>query len=401
MLSIMDSSNKTIKKEVLNSLIKVYNQVEKRIYEGGLRYNIFSILKMDTKEVLLHTPIIHSLLDKNGQHGAGSGFCELFLETLRAETNQKITFNCSDYIVIKDMSLGEIDDNYQKGGSLDLYLEDNKGNALIIENKIHAVDQNNQLIRYKKYNPKATLLYLTLNGTSPSHASVGNKLLLNEDYYCISYRDTISNWVQKCANSVKSTSLVYSTLFQYQMIIDQLTQQNNYNFIYMTIRDQMLKNKELFLMASEIKSTYDILKNEIVEELRTKVVSNTKNNRLLYSMQANLSLWLETEADDTALYISFVLRNDNNEAAHNTNLAKQLKVLISEALEKEENPDPRYLYSIYLNDIKVQNLDNQQLLELLDTEQLNKKILTYNKIIQGKAKRVEQLIKKNALDLIL
>lgn len=389
-----------INSKLLNTLISTYEKLQIKIRDEGLNFNIFSILNLNTKEVTLHTPILHALLDKKETHGEGATFCKLFIDTICDEINQNIPFDFTNYTVHKEMSLGEIDGKYKNGGSIDLYLDDQKGNCIIIENKIYAGDQYKQLIRYRNFNPNSTILYLTLNGSLPSNNSIGKELLVNRDFYCISYNNTISKWLQKCSDQINKHSLVYSTIFQYQMVIDQLTLQNKYNYIYMAIREQMLKNKELFMMASEINETYNNLKKEIVDELVLKVVENKNNNRSIYITPYKFKLYLEAAADDTAVFISFVLKNDRNKNDHKSATAKRLKNLITEVLGPEVQPDVRFLYSIYLKDIKVYNLSDEQLSVLLDKEQRIATIQNYNKIIHDKVKLVEEYIKKNTAALI-
>ena len=61
----------------------------------------------------------------------------------------------------------------KSGGRVDIVLDDHKGCGVIIENKVDAGDQENQLLRYDNYAKKYfkkdyRLLYLTLDGHKPS-----------------------------------------------------------------------------------------------------------------------------------------------------------------------------------------------------------------------------------------
>ena len=64
----------------------------------------------------------------------------------------------------------------EEGGRLDIICQDRNSNKIIIENKIHAPDQINQLLRYHNYDKNATLIYLNLYGGEPTELSLGNKI---------------------------------------------------------------------------------------------------------------------------------------------------------------------------------------------------------------------------------
>jgi len=90
-------------------------------------------------------------------------------------------------------------------GRIDLLINF-KNFSIIIENKIFAKDQENQLIKYYNYvesSGKAFLiLYLTPNGSLPNEKSIEDKkndkkLKCNEDFHLISYKEHILRWLQE------------------------------------------------------------------------------------------------------------------------------------------------------------------------------------------------------------
>lgn len=78
-----------------------------------------------------------------------------------------------------EYSIGYKNNDSTEGGRIDIFVYDNKKNAIIIENKIYAGDQKNQLLRYYNYafknKFKFNIIYLTLYGDAASEDSVGNK----------------------------------------------------------------------------------------------------------------------------------------------------------------------------------------------------------------------------------
>lgn len=155
-------------------------------------FNLFKILRKYDDEVNLHSRFISELLNPNGTHGLGEVFLKLFLEVLNYEN-----FVFSDKIkVFHEKYIGEINETKTKGGQIDLLIENISENIFIIENKIHAEDQENQLLRYKNYNTDSNLFYLTLQGDEPSEYSLGT--LTSQEVTCISYKNEIREWLKMC-----------------------------------------------------------------------------------------------------------------------------------------------------------------------------------------------------------
>ncbi|OAV63577.1 hypothetical protein Barb6XT_03113 [Bacteroidales bacterium Barb6XT] len=98
----------------------------------GGKFNMFRIVDVSHYETI-HSAIIAELLNPKGSHGLKEKFLEAFVR--QAEIND---FNCNCASTIDD-------------GRLDILIKDSTGrNAIIIENKIYAGDQDNQLKRYDK-----------------------------------------------------------------------------------------------------------------------------------------------------------------------------------------------------------------------------------------------------------
>lgn len=180
-------------------------------------FNLFEILRKRNDEVNLHSKFISELLSPKGSHGQGVVFLKLFLNYLSIEgyvVNEKSIVESERYI-------GEINEEKTEGGRVDIIIENIQDNSIIIENKIDANDQENQLLRYYNYKPDSIIYYLTLFGNEPSDYSLGKmnpKIITN-----ISYRDDINNWLTLCIEkSVKYPSLRES-IIQYQKLINELT----------------------------------------------------------------------------------------------------------------------------------------------------------------------------------
>jgi hypothetical protein len=103
---------------------------------------------------------------------------------------------------------------------LDILVETPDNNArLVIENKIYAGDQTNQLKRYANHiKDKGILLYLTLDGHEASEESLGG--LSSDKYICISYEKEIREWLDECLCLIpKQAEQVQDGVSQYRDLI--------------------------------------------------------------------------------------------------------------------------------------------------------------------------------------
>lgn len=192
---------------------------ESKRREQGELFNIFNILKLQSNEVRLHSALLAELLCPNGSHGASSLFLKAFLKVIgededyiKAPVAEKIT---ERYIGKKTKT---------KGGIIDIIIEDGN-HAIIIENKIYAPDQENQLVRYYNYGKKKfpngfKLLYLTLHGDDASDYSLGGEDIQPQN---ISYANEIIDWLEQCYKLAKDRDNAKTIINQYNELVKELT----------------------------------------------------------------------------------------------------------------------------------------------------------------------------------
>lgn len=225
--------------EKIKSLLSQVNIITKKNNEildaTGSRFNLFRICGVNHYENT-HSAIIAEFLSPNGSHGLKSKLLECFLEIL-GEYCSVPNFNTSLAKVITEHSTSE--------GRIDILIEDNEGRAIIIENKIYAKDQPEQLIRYnrfaQKYRNGYQILYLTLNGDFASDQSS-----LGITYLAISHKKHIIDWLEKCVSCSSRFAIVRETIVQYINHLKQLTNQ-----------DMDTKNKkEITEILSQVENLY-------------------------------------------------------------------------------------------------------------------------------------------------
>ncbi len=225
-----------MEKESLKNLLEKIAIINKKYEEmakiSGENFNVFSILRLTTNEVRTHSAFLAELLNPNGKHGLSNAFLKEFVNILKQKFQQtkkegsltKFEFYAEEGTkVAVEYWLGYKTET--AGGYIDILLSDKKGNHLIIENKIYAGDQVNQLLRYHSFNEKAPLIYLTLNGNAPSEQSTNNNETLLQNILCISYRIEIYQWLEACHKIAVNHPLLRETIKQYLNLIKILTHQ--------------------------------------------------------------------------------------------------------------------------------------------------------------------------------
>lgn len=214
---------------VYNNLFQALEKIDQASTEEASNtkygFNVFSLLRREDEEVGLHSKFLAELLSPTGSHGMDA-FQKLFIDQVvnaAVETqdwerlplclNQPYT--CQTEVAIKN------------SGRIDIVLK-NKENIIVIENKINAYDQKEQLQRYYEackninYEPENIyILYLNKYGDPVSTYSKGN--LKDSDFAPISYKEDIANWLDACVAEAKPYPHIEQTLLQYRRLVGKLT----------------------------------------------------------------------------------------------------------------------------------------------------------------------------------
>ena len=260
---------KTIEQLLQNAqIILQKDKAEKKEHEArGEYFNVFEKLHFTRPEEHLHTPILRMLLDKNANHGVGDRFLKAFIDMVVRKLNPNFQYDVtSSNIEYKDKYIGKIsEDGKSTGGEIDIFINDDKGHAIIIENKFDrygnpAQEQRRQLERYynygkEQYGENFILIYLTPSGQSASEYSTGpNKIA----YHTLSYdpsdkKPNIISWLNKCLEISKHCPRIHEVIKQYITYIKNTRQ---------IMEDKYQKELlELLLAPKNIDATLGILRN--------------------------------------------------------------------------------------------------------------------------------------------
>lgn len=255
-------------KNLLNQVDILVNKNNDLLDKTGARFNIFQITGVDHLENK-HSTILAEFLNPKGTHGLKYKFLQSFIELFGTD-EIKEKFNSENARVYTEYSMDK--------GRMDIVIECNDNQAVIIENKVYAGDQEEQLKRYNAFAEEKykkgnyQIIYLTLFGSDASKDS-GEGV----DYQPISYAENIINWLEKCLKIAVRHAIVRETINQYINHIKSLTNQSIDMELNKEIIDVMKSNVNA---AFEIANNFNNLKSKIIEEFFNKVAEEYKLNAI-------------------------------------------------------------------------------------------------------------------------
>lgn len=241
-------------------------------------FNLFTALGIERKEVY-HSAFLKALLNVGPKNE--KKILMSFIKDVLHRNDE------ADYTEVQtEVNIGHKTET--EGGRIDLLIiSRDHTKCIIIENKIYAGDQDNQLLRYKQYGENKyqgyALIYLTLRGNSASQKSTGDNLIVGQNYITISYKQSILEWLINIKdNETIVSENVKSAIEQYIIILKQLTRRNM--GLEEKIKEHFLSDQEnqfdcLKKLSSACKSTENILHSmkSMIEDQREKIIKDLAN----------------------------------------------------------------------------------------------------------------------------
>jgi len=163
-----------------DSLLNDFSLMKKEYHnwnrQEAEKYNIFHILNIRHGETKTHTPYLINLLNPKASHAQGLLFFNLFINSIALGEKNKFYQN------LKVSNLRVKEEKSTEDGRLDIFIESfgvKEKFVIVIENKINARDQGEQLSRYYSHCKKIgftddniLLIYLTKSGAEASNFSM-------------------------------------------------------------------------------------------------------------------------------------------------------------------------------------------------------------------------------------
>lgn len=317
--------------DIISGLLnEVLQCIDKRIASG----EDYSVLETAIKgyEEMMHSSVIASLLDTRGFHGQKCRFLELFLGCL---PEQFKSFDPSDARTACERYIGQKTED--SGGRVDICIENSSGQMIVIENKIFAGDQEHQILRYVEFlrgrlrnmgGVEFPVLYLTPDGHSPSDDSTqadGMQCRCGVDYVCISYRDVIVPWLDKCINEMHGKPHLEEHLTTYRDIIQKkvlgMDRKKDIINIIESTAENIKAAREISGQLDEIKidavtTFWRAIKNKLEKEGLCPEYCRFDSNRKLmtvHDIEVLVRKYVDRPNEDNRYFgLSVKLRNDSH-----------------------------------------------------------------------------------------
>ena len=294
--------------------------------ETGARFNIFSVLDVESNEVKTHSAFLAEFLNPKGSHSCGAVFLRLFFDMLRKKFPKKLPGMTDG-----ELEFFEVSAEADTGGlgRIDILIENDK-KCIVIENKIYAADQKRQLGRYYEYAKKKTkkkfgnnknsnnnfaVVYLTLDGHEPGDYTLfGDEQPRNEQpdcekiskekVLCLSYSKNVVEWVAECVKVRGLARHIHETLFQYQSLLKKLTNQTIDQKFIMKSNDILWKNYDI---VPELEQAISAFKKDALFRFWSELkdaISSLKVQNVQYVAgggEANLAFYTDVQEFKDAL----------------------------------------------------------------------------------------------------
>jgi hypothetical protein len=273
---------------LVDSIAEKYDKVAQ---ETGVHFNIFDILKLQTNEIK-HSAFIAELLNPRGKHGCGELFLEFFLQEIGLPERANLKN--------ANIQLEKVINNYRR---IDIFISLPNANNIIVENKIYAGDQENQLNDYHEFNKEADIIYLTLWEDEPSEQSASG--VNKQKIRTISYQKHIKNWLEQCLEKAVNKPFVRENIAQYLNIVKELTHQSIFNDMKNEILENLLSNAQLAKAFYNLNMNVSLFnwQKGIFEKIKSKLTFGDFNLEATDSGRGFFNFWRYREQDDFCLFV--------------------------------------------------------------------------------------------------
>ena len=269
----------------INNLFQIVEKLKEEysnLSKTNIDFNIFRVLRQESDEVNLHSKFIIELLSNIPFYS--EKFRKLFLKNIGLDENY-----FKDNVRVK-----------REYKNIDILLTE-KDRAVIIENKIYAEDQGEQLARYydimKNNSNEVKVFYLTLEGRDPSKQSLGKKLCFEGSYEenkesikNLSYKNNIANWIEECIKESEDVPVIRETLIQYLEVVNRLTGKTGNKDYHNSIANELLSSEKNIRLANDIKNGLEIAINNIKLQFWTELEEKIKGDKIFKTIDGKYSV---------------------------------------------------------------------------------------------------------------
>ncbi|MEI0478337.1 PD-(D/E)XK nuclease family protein [Brachyspira pulli] len=260
-----------LKTNILNKFLPQIKIVIKEIKEEMKQYPpqfcIFDVVNLQRHENY-NSNLLAKFLQINIKYGENTelSFVKDFLMHLHNEFKWDYGLNSIEEINHSDIRIKR--EEYAESRRIDLFISYKKEFAIIIENKIHAGEQDNQLEDYYKNKKKDNyknlyMIFLTPSGYEPYTLSEESKKELGNNFQTLKHSD-IALWLEKILENEK-----YSFLHDSNILFKD--NDNKYIKDYRLLKSAMIQTIHNANMISNNTKELDMTKSKIQELLEANI----------------------------------------------------------------------------------------------------------------------------------
>lgn len=280
MMNENNQQQKEVEMEELQQLLKdVYEATKDIKQEKAEAFDVVGICI--GRQETIHSKFLAELLNPHGSHGLGSVFLKAFYEQIGLKDFHSEGCSVRTEVICEEKGKKKEQEKDNEGqesnGRTDIVIKNSK-ELVVIENKIYAKDQQDQLQNYDKWmkdeHPEdngKVLLYLTLDGHEASNPG-------DTSYKRISYKDDILRWLEKCIYiAEENNAFTKATLVQYQELIKKLTGEHMNPSIKDAVTSATTTNAQNYLAAALTAKAFDGIHQNVLRDIVKKASEETRN----------------------------------------------------------------------------------------------------------------------------
>ncbi len=290
----------------------------------GERFNVFTVLNMETDEVNTHSRLLYEFLRPDGSHSMGDQFLRIFFQVVL-----KKDYPLDGSVQVSREKIASA--GGEDLGRIDLLLEGSHF-CYPIEVKIYAVDQDRQVERYMKYarsrkpDGAAIVFYLTLDGHSPSKESMGD--CTQDSIVYLSFESEILEWLKQCGEIAWQAPSISAIIQQYISLLEKLTGAKQEDEFMMLIQNMIQSSQSNYENAAAIaeglvdariammQKVFADVEKHIGDRLMKLCANYMGEAELYYRPKANKSSWPSltyslAKCDDLTLALRFEIIDGN------------------------------------------------------------------------------------------
>jgi len=201
--------------QTLDKVNEVTYKNEEMFKNSAKDYNVYKVLQIDKKEVLV-CRLLADLLNPNGSHRQGHVFLAHFMDIVLPEFQ----------IPLQDLERAQVFKEYKinEHDCIDIYLVIGE-TRIPINIQILTKDKKNQFLDYYQFTTGnlKKIVYITPYGTQPSHEFI--QRLPDDGLLCRSFEKDIFEWLQTCVQycNQRDLTLIEGAIHQLIFSIESYT----------------------------------------------------------------------------------------------------------------------------------------------------------------------------------